>query len=202
MRFLSPTKQVCGNHWHFLRAARCGGAMLRPLLLTSTLVVAVALGAAQHLAPPQELSTIWEVPPGDPLEHMTAGFAKILCSALFITGRDLATAADEDGFFVSPRAERRAVINTVVDTQRHAVHLTLPNGVTRTAKLYGDQGCVTLPRGVDSVFFTPVQVQASLPDSATQPWPLGDQLPTPPLPPEVDTAKVAAAVSAACDPPE
>jgi len=176
--------------------------MLRPLMLTSTLLLAIAIGNAQQLAPPQELSTTWEVPPGDPLEHMTAGFAKILCSALFITGRDLATAADEDGFFVSPRAERRAIINTVVDTQRHAVHLTLPNGVTRTAKFYGDQGCVTLSRGADSVFFTPVRVQSSLPDPATQPWPLGDQLPTTPLPPEVDTATVAASIVAACDPPE
>jgi len=176
--------------------------MLRPLMLAGTLVLAVAIGEAQQLVPPQALSTTWEVPPGDPLEHMTAGFAKILCSALFITGRDLATAADEDGFFVSPRAERRVVINTIVDTQRHAVHLTLPNGVTRTAKLYGEQGCVTLPRGADSVFFTPVRVHSSLPDSATQPWPLGDQLPTTPLPPEVDTAKVAASVVAACDPPE
>ena len=94
---------------------------------------------------------------------MTAGYAKILCSALFITGRDLATAADEDGFFVSPRAERRAVTKTVVDRQAQAVHLTLANGVTRTARLYGDQGCVTLPRGAESVFFTPVRVRLVAP---------------------------------------
>jgi CubicO group peptidase (beta-lactamase class C family) len=133
---------------------------------------------------------------------MTAGFAKILCSAVFVTGRDLATAADEDGFFVSPRAERRAVAKTVLDPKAHAIHLTLATGVTRTARLYGDQGCVTLPRGADSVFFTPVKVTSSLPDPATRPWPMGDQLPDAPLPPEVDTAKVAASVSAAFDPPE
>src|SRR5262244_2021065 len=154
MRFLYSNKQERCNSLHFLSAAICGGTMLRFLILTGVLVLAIALSDAQQLAPPQELSTTWEVPPGDPLEHMTAGFAKILCSALFITGRDLGTAVDEDGFFVSPRAERRAVIKTVVDTQRHAVHLTLQNGVTRTAKLYGDQGCVTLPREADSVFFT------------------------------------------------
>jgi CubicO group peptidase (beta-lactamase class C family) len=176
--------------------------MLRPLILTIVLVLVVAMGDAQQPAPLQQLSTTWEVPPGDPLEHMTAGFAKILCSALFITGRDLTTAVDEDGFFVAPRVERGAVIKTVVDSQGHAVHLTLPNGVTRTAKLYGDQGCVTLPRGADAVFFTPVQVTSSLPDPATQPWPLGDQLLSTPLPPEVDTAKVAAGVVAAFDPPE
>ena len=142
------------------------------------------------------------MPPGDPLEHMTAGYAKILCSAVFITGRDPTTAADEDGFFVSPRAERRAVTETSVDRQAKAVHLRLANGVTRTARFYGDQGCVTLPRGAQSVFFTPVRVQSSLPDPDTQPWPMGDRLPDTPLPAEVDTAKVAAAVAAAFEPPQ
>src|SRR5262245_17951943 len=104
-----------------------GGAMRRLLMLTGVLVLAVAMGQAQPPAPPQALSTPWEVPPGDPLEHMTAGFAKILCSALFITGRDLATAAEEDGFFVAPRTTRGAVVRTVVDTEGHAVHLTLQN---------------------------------------------------------------------------
>jgi len=171
-------------------------------LIASVLLSLGAVCNAQQPAPPKELSTGWEVPPGDPLELMTAGFAKILCSALFITGRDLATAADEDGFFVSPRAERRAVAKTVVDPQQHAVHLTLPNGVTRTAKWYGNQGCVTLPRGADSVYFTPVRITSALAEAQTQPWPMGDRLPDTPLPPEVDSAKIAAGVSAAFDPPE
>ena len=173
--------------------------MLRPLLLTSALISAVAL---LEVAWSNELPTHWEVPPGEPLEHMTAGFAKVLCSALFITGRDLATAKDEDGFFVSPRAERSKVIRTVVDAESRAVHLTLPNGVTRTAKLYGDQGCVTLPRGAVSVSFTPVKVSSSLPDPATQPWPLGDSLPDTPLSPEIDRIKLDRAVGAAFDPPQ
>ena len=171
------------------------------LLIAGALLVATALCSGQRPTAPTELSTGWEVPPGDPLELMTAGFAKILCSALFVTGRDLATAADEDGFFVSPRAERRAVGKTVVDPKEHSVHLTLANGVTRTARLYGDQGCVTLPRGADSVFFIPVKVTSSLPDPATLPWPMGDQLSHAPLPPEVNSAKVAAGVAAAFDPP-
>src|SRR5262245_31213067 len=201
MRFLSPTKQVCGNHWHFLRAARCGGAMLRPLLLTSTLVVAVALGAAQHLAPLQEFSTPWEVPPGDPLEHMTAGFAKILCSALFITGRDLATAADEDGFFVAPRAER-SLLKPTVDAASQAVRVTLPNGITRSAKRMGDQGCVTLPRDADAPFFTPVPITSMLPEASTQLWPMGDRIANDAARSQIDQAKLGAAVAAAFDPPD
>lgn len=176
---------------------------LRPLLLAGALALAVAACAVRQPAPPRELPTPWEAPPGDPLEHMTAGFAKILCSALFITGRDLAAAVAEDGLFVAPAGERRAVTETlVVDSESRAVHLTAPNGTTRTARLYGDQGCVTLPPGAGSVFFTPVAVRSALPDPAPQPWPLGDRLPEAPLPPEVEPAKLAAAVAAAFDPPE
>ena len=170
--------------------------------LLTAWVVAVGVVHAGEPPVPSELPTRWQSSPGDALEHMTAGFAKILCSALFITGRDLATASDEDGFFVSPRAERRAVTKTVVDSQARAVHLTLPSGVTRSAVVAGDQGCVTLPRGAKSVFFTPIKVRSVLPDPTTQPWPMGDQLPAAPLPPEVAAEKVADALRAAFDPPE
>jgi CubicO group peptidase (beta-lactamase class C family) len=165
--------------------------------------MSIALAAAQpvYAASPPELPTTWEVPPGDRLEHETAGFAKILCSAIFITGRDLETAVDEDGFFVSPRASRAKVVDTVVDRDAHEVRLTLANGVTRSARLVGDQGCVTLPRGAENVSFTPVSVKSALPDPATQDWPMGDRLPETPLPAEIDEAKLDAAVTAAFDPP-
>ena len=39
-----------------------------------------------------ELDTEYVPPPGDPLHHHTAGFAKVLCSAVFITGLDPADA--------------------------------------------------------------------------------------------------------------
>lgn len=174
--------------------------MSRLATVAVLLLWAGVAGGGQPAEPP-EFPTAWQVPPGDPLEHMTAGYAKILCSAIFITGRDPNTAADEDGFFVSPRVERQAVVKTVIDRDQKAVHLTLANGVTRTARFYGDQGCVALPRGADSAFFTPVQVRSALPDPDTQSWPMGDRLPDTPLPPEVDQAKVAAAVRAAFDPP-
>src|SRR5260370_41068611 len=35
-----------------------------------------------------ELNTPYVPPPGDPLEHHTSGFAKIMCSAVFVTGLD------------------------------------------------------------------------------------------------------------------
>ena len=40
-----------------------------------------------------ELDTHYSPPPGEGLHHQTAGFAKILCSGVFITGLDAADAA-------------------------------------------------------------------------------------------------------------
>jgi CubicO group peptidase (beta-lactamase class C family) len=149
-----------------------------------------------------QLETEYVPPPGDSLEHHTAGFAKILCSAVFITGLDPDFAAENIGYFSSPYAERSQVTERVIDHEAGAVHLTLPSGVTRTAKYYGDQGCVALPIGEESVYFNPVAVKSVLPDPSTQPWPMGDVLSDEPLPAELDAEKVAAAVDAAFEPAE
>src|SRR5258706_16110849 len=80
-----------------------------------------------------ELSTPYVPPPGDALEHHTAGYAKIMCSAVFITGLDPDFAADNSGYTTSPYAERPKVAKHVIDRAHKAVHIMLPNGVTRTA---------------------------------------------------------------------
>ncbi len=144
-----------------------------------------------------ELDTEYIPPPGDALEHHTSGFAKILCSAVFITGLDEEFAAENIGYFSSPYEERAKVTERVVDRENQAVHLTLPSGVTRTATYLGDQGCVTLPIGEDSVYFTPVDVESTLPDPSSTPWPMGDVLSDEPLPSAIDADKVAQAVETA-----
>jgi CubicO group peptidase (beta-lactamase class C family) len=132
---------------------------------------------------------------------MAAGFAKILCSALFISGRDLAAAIEEDGFFVAPRAERKH-LKPQVDAGEQAVSVSLPNGVTRTARRFADQGCISLPAGARSVFFTPIEVASTRPDAATEPWPMGDRLPETPIAADIDQDKLNAAVAAAFHPPQ
>jgi CubicO group peptidase (beta-lactamase class C family) len=161
-----------------------------------------AHAALAQAAPPEEYPTRWEVPPGDPVEMETAGFAKLLCSVVFITGRSLAAAIEEDGSFVKPAEARRAANAAKVDWKVRSVSLTLPNGVTRTAREFADQGCVILPRGRDDVFFTPKRLDSTLPDPATQAWPMGDLLPAAPLPADIDAQRLARAVEAAFDPPE
>ena len=161
---------------------------------------AASEGAMLVRAKSLELNTPYAAPPGDPLEHHTAGFAKVMCSAVFITGLDPDFAAEHVGYFTGPYEERARVGKPVIDRANRAVHITLPNGVTRTAKQLGSQGCVTLPAGQASVRFTPVDVKPRLPDPATQRWPMGDVLPADPLPPGLDAARVKQAVDAAFEP--
>src|SRR5512137_138333 len=90
-----------------------------------------------------ELDTPYVPPPGDPLEHQTAGFAKIMCSAVFITGLDPAFAAENVGYFTGPYLERARVGKPVIDRAAKTVSVTIPNGPTLTAQYFGSQGCVT-----------------------------------------------------------
>jgi CubicO group peptidase (beta-lactamase class C family) len=147
-----------------------------------------------------ELDTPYVPPPGDPLEHQASGFAKIMCSAVFITKLDPDFAAENVGYFTSFYAERAKLGKPVIDRAAKLVHVTLPKGVTFTAKYLGSQGCVTLPIGQNSVNFKPVEVKSQLPDASTQPWPMGDVLPDSSLPPEVNALKLKQAMDAAFQP--
>jgi CubicO group peptidase (beta-lactamase class C family) len=149
-----------------------------------------------------ELDTPYVAPPGDPLLHHAAGFAKVMCSAVFITGLDPDFAAENVGYFTAPYEMRPKLGKPVVDREHKQVHVAVPGGMTRTAVYLGDQGCVTLPVGKEWVSFKPVMLKRSLPDAWKQAWPTGDVLPDDPPPSELDMAKVKEAVDAAFDPPE
>ncbi|WP_301280750.1 serine hydrolase domain-containing protein [Variovorax paradoxus] len=144
-----------------------------------------------------EIDTPYVPPPGNPLEHHTSGYAKSMCSAVFITGIDPEVAAETLGYFVGPYDQRKNVGKPVVDRAKKEVRISIPNGPTLVARYFGSQGCVTLPPGRDDVFFKPVPVKSALPDPSTLPWPMGDVLPGGPLPAEVDAAKVAQAIETA-----
>src|SRR5262249_38879217 len=93
-------------------------------------------------ARPLELSTPYEPPPGDPLEHNTSGYAKTMCSAVFITGLDPDVAAESVGYFTGPYEERKKVGKPVIDREKKEIHISLPNGVIVTARHFGSQGCI------------------------------------------------------------
>src|SRR5687768_6844745 len=192
--------------------------MKKALLILSGVVLSLAtyVGVARPIAEEQEqterrkalidrarsleLNTPYVPPPGDPLEHHAAGYAKIMCSAVFITGLDPAFAAENVGYFTAPYAERARLGTPKIDRTTRAVYVTMPNGTVRIARQVGSQGCVALPIGKTDVSFTPVVVKSTLPDPKTQPWPMGDLLPKEPALSGVNAAKLQQAVEAAFDP--
>jgi hypothetical protein len=143
-----------------------------------------------------ELPTPYVPPPGDPLEHHAAGFAEIMCSAVFITGLDPDFAAENVGYFTAPYAERAKLGKPVVDRAAKTVSVAVPGGLVRTAKYVGPQGCVTFPMGASGLAFTPQPIKSALPDPKTEAWPMGDESPGG-FPAELSADKVNRAVDAA-----
>src|SRR5262245_6376845 len=73
-----------------------------------------------------ELNTPYVPPPGDALEHHTSGYAKTMCSAVFISGLDPEVAAESVGYFTGPYAERKKVSKPVVDRAKKEVRIAIP----------------------------------------------------------------------------
>ena len=147
-----------------------------------------------------ELDTEYVPPPGDPMAHHTMGFARTLCSAVFVTGLDADFAAESVGYFTAPYEHRSVVVKREVDRDNKMVHLTMANGVVRSSRYIGDLGCVPLPIGETEPYFEPVDIVSSLPDPATTAWPMGDVLSDEPIPTELDQEKLAQSVEAIFDP--
>ena len=139
-------------------------------------------------------------PIGTHTELGLQGSAKVLCSAVFVTGRDPDEFARNSGFWFMPDAEADKVTYTV-DRDRKIV-TTAFGGVTRSARYYGDQGCIIDRQGKAGIEFAPVPVRTTLPDAQSQDWPMGDRLPTTAMPGEIDQARLRAAVDAAFADPD
>lgn len=159
-----------------------------------------ALKALIARAKALEIDTPYVPPPGDALEHYASGYAKIMCSAVFVTGLDPAFAAENVGYFTAPYAERARLGTPSIDRDKRAVHVKMPDGTVRTAVHAGSQGCITLPIGKTELLFKPSVVRPNLPDPKVTPWPMGDVLPPTGLPAGIDKAKLQQALDAAFDP--
>src|SRR5258706_16182287 len=88
------------------------------------------------------------------------------------------------GFFTAPYAERAKLGKPVIDRANKAVHVRLPNGVTRTATYLGSQGCVTLPIGGNAMNFKAVSGNSRFADPTTHPGGMSDMQPHGPRPRE------------------
>ncbi len=130
------------------------------------------------------------------------GNAKVMCSAVFVSGRDLDEALKNSlPNFPMPaaaalQAGTGADVSIELDRQEKMVRVTA-HGFTGRAKYYGDQGCVILPGDADDVYFEPVEVKTTLPDAMSQPWPMGDAPSDEAWPAGVDRPTVERATDAA-----
>ncbi len=149
-----------------------------------------------------EISSEYVAPPGDALAHHTAGFAKIMCSAVFITGLDPDFAAENVGYFASPYEHRSKVSKPIIDRDNKAVHIDLPDGTRRTAIYTGDQGCGCLPLETKELSYEPKSITRNLPEASTTLWPMGDDTQNQPFPTELNQKKIMEAVDAAFANPE
>jgi CubicO group peptidase (beta-lactamase class C family) len=165
----------------------------RALILLA--IISTTLLAQQRAVPPTR-SHHPDIPYQSPTSLGAASYAKILCSAVFVSGRDEEEAKQNSAYFLMVEPDRSKPITATVDRQARRVRVTVAD-VTRTAAFYGDQGCVIHPIDHDGVHFTPVAVKTTLPDAATQPWPMGDAPSTEAWPAAIDRARMQAAVDLA-----
>lgn len=161
---------------------------MRPIAAVLAIVVTAGAWIAQDQPP-------YPTPKGTPTENGLAGFAKILCSAVFVSGRDAKEAAQNSAYFFMPRGEQNDV---TFDVNRQTSTVTASRaGITRQARLHGDQGCIIDNPESPGIHFTPTPVRSALPDAARTPWPMGDAAPAGPAPTGIDAAAMDAAVDAA-----
>ncbi|MCB1693993.1 MAG: serine hydrolase [Pseudomonadales bacterium] len=122
---------------------------------TSTInLAAVAARGREHA-----LTMDFRLPPGDPVSHFGAGFAATMAANHFISGLPLDFCAEHVGYFTAPYADRRHVVDYSSDEAARAVHVKLDNGVTRTARMFGSQGAISLPLGSQGIHFAPSVVE-------------------------------------------
>src|SRR5688572_30349107 len=108
----------------------------RPLLLS--VVASAALAAQQQRAVPPTRSHHPDSPYQSPTSLGAASYAKVLCSAVFVSGRDDAEAKQNSAYFLMTEPDRAKPITATVDRHAKRVRVTVAD-VTRTAACYGDQ---------------------------------------------------------------
>jgi CubicO group peptidase (beta-lactamase class C family) len=132
----------------------------------------------------------WEL-----LDAAAASNAKVLCSAVFVSGRDLSEARAHS-IRIDPPMTR-----VHLDPEAGVVDVWIGGVIRRRAVFAGDQGCIALPLGRGALAFEPVPVTSSLPPAEAVDWPMGDLLSDDPVT-GIDRDRIEAAAEAAFANPE
>ena len=165
------------------------------LIAAAVTSTALTLRTCQARAPQPASDVV-----GTHTENGLAGFAKILCSGVFVSERTPEDVARGSAYFFMPQAERGQV-TYAVDRSAQLARASL-GPLTREARYHGDQGCIIENPARPGIHFTPVKVTAALPDAATLPWPMGDRDEAAPAAAGVDKTRLDAAVDAAFSNPD
>src|SRR5579872_936110 len=140
------------------------------------------------------------MPVGTSVELGLAGYAKVLCSAVFVSGRDPAEAFQNSGFFMMPD-DRHDGVQYAVDRDQKLVRVTR-GAASRSAKFYGDQGCIIQSQKGESIHFKPLPVRTRLPEAMSQAWPMGDKDPDDAAPAGIDRTRLSKALDLAFGDPD
>lgn len=161
--------------------------------LAAATIGAAALAAAAATA--QSPAPAIPAPQGTHTENGLAGYAKILCSGVFVSGRAPEDVARGSAYFFMPRVEQNEV-KWSVDQNAGVARASLGD-ITREARFHGDQGCIIENPASPGIHFKPVAVKTKLTDPKSQPWPMGDAPDPRPFPAHLDRVKLDAALDAA-----
>ena len=159
----------------------------------SRLVTAGACALAIMLRVPEVVQAQWPSDDAQPKEFSLAINAKILCSGIWVQGRDaeLHAAADLKRFDHFGWGDD---FTYEIDEEERRVTMSAPGVPARVAQHNGDQGCAVLPRGAEDVLFEPTDVGRDWPLAEWQRWPMGERLADEALPSEIDRDALEAAL--------
>jgi CubicO group peptidase (beta-lactamase class C family) len=139
-------------------------------------------------------------PAADPEAALGAsGYARVVCSAVFLAGRTPEDAAKTSTAFVVNEAHRNAAQDLQVDRTARTVRVSVGTE-TGMARAIGDRGCVVERPGAPVPDASPVF--SSLGPAKAMPWPLGDGPDPQPPPAGVNREALDAAVALAFADPE
>ncbi|CAN5256137.1 serine hydrolase [soil metagenome] len=136
-------------------------------------------------------------PNSEQLDHSLGFATKLLCSGVFVGGRDAKDFVQND--LHAPSGFDPDELDVEIDRQNARATLTLPDGQSRTAVCHPGLGCTLLPGEESSVFFQPVEMCSALPDPETMDWPMGDRKAGESVPGGIDRDKLEAALGLAFD---
>lgn len=146
--------------------------------LTFSLIGALVIGVGQGAAQTSDAA----------LARLSlAGPAKRFCSSIWVSERDRREALYNSvllGDALVEEYESHRLAFEIDETRR--IVTARRDGVSASARHFGDQGCVILRPETVRPLFTPRPVVSSLPDAESTPWPMGDALSDTPLPDDVD----------------